>query len=73
MKMMRESNAVTDPLPTTQSTFPQNREEFDTDPRVSFSKVDNKYLLEVDEEHEFEYDEALKRWVPVVCSQSSCR
>lgn len=52
--------------PSGQSSFPQNPEEFDADPRISFSKLDNKFILELDEEHEFEYDDALKRWVPVV-------
>lgn len=49
-----------------QSGFPQTPDEFDSDPRVSFSKLDNKFILEVDEEHEYEYDDALKRWIPVV-------
>lgn len=49
-----------------QSSFPQTPEEFESDPRVSFSKLDNKFILEVDEEHEYEYDDALKRWIPVV-------
>ena len=55
-----------DPPAQRQSTFPQTREEFDSDPRVSFSKLDNKFILEVDDEHEYEYDDALKRWIPVV-------
>lgn len=49
-----------------QSSFPQNPEDFDADPRISFSKLDNKFILELDDEHEYEYDDALKRWVPVV-------
>jgi hypothetical protein len=55
-----------DSQPMAQSSFPQTREEFDSDPRVSFSKLDNKFILEVDDEHEYEYDDALKRWIPVV-------
>lgn len=67
--------------PKLQSSFPQTREEFDLDPRVSFSKLDNKFILEVDDEHEYEYDDALKRWIPVVrpyppesedCSRAFC-
>ena len=53
------------------STFPQNPEEFDADPRVSFSKLSNKFLLETDDGQEYEYDDALKRWVPVVRLSSS--
>lgn len=48
------------------SNFPQNPEEFDADPRVSFSKLANKFILEADNGEEFEFDDALKRWVPVV-------
>ena len=49
-------------------SFPQHPEEFDADPRVSFSKLDNNFILETDDGGEYEYDDALKRWVPVVRS-----
>lgn len=52
--------------------FPQTAEEFDADPRVSFSKIEGKYILEAEDEEEYEYDDALKRWVPVVCLSSLC-
>ncbi|EZF29728.1 hypothetical protein H101_06616 [Trichophyton interdigitale H6] len=45
------------------STFPQP-DEFDSDPRVSFSKLDNQYILETDNGEEYTYDDALKRWIP---------
>ncbi len=48
------------------SGFPQNPEEFDSDPRISFSKLDNKFILEADDGQEYEFDDGLKRWVPVV-------
>jgi hypothetical protein len=48
------------------SGFPQSPSAFDDDPRISFSKVDEKYLLETDEGNEYEWDSALRRWVPVV-------
>ena len=48
------------------SKFPQNPEEFDADSRVSFSKLVNKFILEADNGEEFEFDDTLKRWVPVV-------
>lgn len=67
MTMNNSNDASIDPLSFSQSNFPQNPDEFDADPRVSFSKLDNKFILEIDEDHEFEYDDALKRWVPVVC------
>jgi hypothetical protein len=53
------------------SSFPQHPEEFDADPRVSFSKVSSKFILEADDGQEYEYDDALKRWVPVVRLTSS--
>ena len=46
--------------------FPSNPEEFDADDRISFSKVDNKFILEAEDGQEYEYDDALKRWVEVV-------
>ena len=46
--------------------LPQNPEEFDADDRVSFSKLNNKFILEAEDGQEFEYDHALKRWVEVV-------
>lgn len=48
------------------SGFPQNPEDFDADPRISFSKLDSKFILEADDGQEFEFDDALKRWVPAV-------
>ncbi|KAL2054570.1 hypothetical protein ABVK25_005318 [Lepraria finkii] len=48
------------------SSFPQNPEEFDADPRVSWSKLDNKFILEADDGQEYEFDDGLKRWVPVL-------
>lgn len=49
-------------------SFPRDPEEFDSDPRISFSKLDNKFILETEDGQEFEYDTALKRWVQTVGS-----
>lgn len=49
-----------------QSGFPQSPSSFDADPRVSFSKLDNTFILETEEGNEFEWDTTLKRWIPVV-------
>jgi len=46
--------------------FPTNPEEFDSDDRISFSKLDNKFVLVQPDGTEFEFDDAIKRWVPVV-------
>lgn len=48
------------------SPFPTNPEEFDSDDRISFSKLDNKFLLVLEDGTEFEFDDAIKRWIPVV-------
>lgn len=49
-----------------QTGFPQSPSAFDADPRVSFSRLDDKFILETDEGNEYEWDGDLKRWVPVV-------
>ena len=51
------------PRPT---SFPYDPSEFDADTRISFSKLDGKFVLEADDGQEYEFDEALSRWVPVV-------
>jgi len=48
------------------SLFPTNIEEFDNDDRISFSKLDNKFLLVQADGTEFEFDSAIKRWIPVL-------
>lgn len=52
--------------------FPRDPAEFDSDPRISFSKLDNKFILETEDGQEFEFDTALKRWIPKVGSQAFC-
>ncbi|KAL4925846.1 U2 snRNP complex subunit CUS2 [Aspergillus undulatus] len=48
------------------SNFPQDPADFDSDPRISFSKLDNKFILETDDGQEYSYDTILKRWIPTV-------
>mgnify|MGYP001149970767 CR=1 FL=1 len=45
--------------------LPINPDEFDKDERISFSKLDNKYIAVQDDGTEYEFDEAQKRWVPI--------
>lgn len=52
------------------SNFPQDPSDFDSDPRVSFSKLDDKFILEADDGQEYEYDDALKRWILTVCARA---
>lgn len=52
--------------------FPRDPSEFDSDPRISFSKLDNKFILETEDGQEYEYDTALKRWILSVRVIVSC-
>ena len=63
---MDNSNGPSHSPDPASSSFPQNPEDFDADPRISFSKLSNKFILEADDGQEFEFDDALKRWVPAV-------
>ncbi|KAI9795677.1 MAG: hypothetical protein M1835_005353 [Candelina submexicana] len=63
---MEQSNDNLPPDSAARAAFPQTPEDFDADPRISFSKVSNKFVLEADDGSEYEYDDALKRWVPVL-------
>ena len=46
--------------------FPTDPSEFDSDDRISFSKLDSKFLLVQEDSTEYEFDEAIKRWIPVL-------
>lgn len=48
------------------STFPIDPQTFDSDERISFSTLDKKFLLVDGNGDEYEFDDALKRWVPVL-------
>ncbi|KAL7266144.1 hypothetical protein RUND412_011320 [Rhizina undulata] len=48
------------------SSFPLTREDFKSDPRVSWSRLIGKWTLEAEDGAEYEYEEGLKRWVPVL-------
>lgn len=52
--------------------FPTDPSEFDNDPRISFSKLDDQFILETEDGQEFVYDPALKRWVHQVCCCAHC-
>ncbi|KAI1143401.1 hypothetical protein F5Y05DRAFT_151856 [Hypoxylon sp. FL0543] len=47
-------------------SFPTDPQEFEQDERISFSKLDNKYIAVQDDGSEFEWDAQLRRWIPVV-------
>ncbi|KAI5295787.1 hypothetical protein KEM52_000221 [Ascosphaera acerosa] len=44
------------------STFPQSPSEFDKDDRISYSKLDSKWILEADDGTEYVWDDGLRRW-----------
>ncbi|KAI0193231.1 hypothetical protein EV127DRAFT_335737 [Xylaria flabelliformis] len=47
-------------------TFPTDPQEFDSDERISFSRLDNKFIGVLDDGTEFEWDAQLKRWIPSI-------
>jgi len=66
----RGSPPPSDALSAARVAFPQTPEDFERDPRISFSKLENKWILEDDDGSEWEYNEGLKRWMPSVCYPS---
>lgn len=48
------------------SSFPTDPSEFDSDDRISFSKLDNKFIAVSDDGNEFEFDAQLRRWIPAI-------
>ncbi|KAJ5687228.1 hypothetical protein N7536_009847 [Penicillium majusculum] len=46
--------------------FPTDVTEFDSDPRISFSRLDNSFLLETSDGREFLFNSILKRWVETI-------
>ena len=47
-------------------SFPTDPSEFDSDDRISFSRLDNKFIAVQDDGTEFEFDNQLKRWIPTL-------
>ena len=46
-------------------SFPVNPDEFDSDDRISFSKLDNKFIAVHDDGTEYEFDHHTRRWHPI--------
>lgn len=53
-----------DALSAARTAFPQTPEDFESDSRVSYSKLEQKWLLEDDDGSEWEFNESLAKWVP---------
>lgn len=64
--VIMDSEATQSSAEWTQSGFPQSPSAFDSDARISFSKLDERFILETEEGTEFEWDGALRRWIPAV-------
>ncbi|PHH86176.1 hypothetical protein CDD83_10622 [Cordyceps sp. RAO-2017] len=45
--------------------FPTNPDDFDKDERISFSKLEDRFIAVHDDGSEFEFDPKLKHWVPI--------
>jgi hypothetical protein len=60
LKVMAES-----PVPEVWS-FPTNPDDFGEDDRISFSRLDNKYVAVQEDGTEYEFDADLKRWIPLI-------
>jgi HIV Tat-specific factor 1 len=61
MEQRRSPSASSHP-----SSFPTDHSEFDSDDRISFSKLDNKFLLVQEDGTEYEFDDTIKRWIPIL-------
>jgi len=57
---------MTDSEPPPGLPFPTDAQEFDADERISFSRLDNKFIGVLDDGSEFEWDAQLKRWIPII-------
>ncbi|RWA14317.1 hypothetical protein EKO27_g794 [Xylaria grammica] len=57
---------MADPEPPPGLPFPNDPQEFDSDERISFSRLDNKFIGVLDDGSEFEWDVRLKRWIPII-------
>jgi HIV Tat-specific factor 1 len=55
----------------TRTPFPQKESDFGSDTRISYSKVDQKFILEDDDGSEWEFDASLGKWMPSVSATPS--
>jgi HIV Tat-specific factor 1 len=45
--------------------FPVEVQEFDSDDRISFSRLDQKFIAVHDDGSEFEFEFETKKWIPI--------
>ncbi|KAF2088842.1 hypothetical protein K490DRAFT_37953 [Saccharata proteae CBS 121410] len=53
-----------DALSAVKAAFPQTPEDFEADSRVAYDKLNGKWVLEDDNGDEWEFDQALAKWMP---------
>jgi HIV Tat-specific factor 1 len=58
--------AEAEPAQAGLQSFPTDPRKFDSDERISFSRLDNKHIGVLDDGSEVEWDVQLKRWIPTV-------
>lgn len=46
--------------------FPTNQDDFDKDDRISFSRLDSKYIAVHDDGTEYEFDPVSRLWIPII-------
>ena len=56
-----------DQMSAVKVAFPQTTEQFETDPRVSFSQLSETWILEDDDGQEWEWNDTFKKWGVSVC------
>ena len=54
------------PAVSNRQPFPKTHDEFSEDSRVSYSKLDGKWILEAEDGSEWEFNNSLMRWMPSV-------
>ena len=64
-KSQRPMNDTAEAVPS-RKAFPKLLEQFGEDPRVSYSKLDGKWILEDEDGSEWEFNDNLMRWMPSV-------
>lgn len=62
----RGSPPPADGMAAVRIAFPQTPEDFENDPRVSFSRLDDKWILEEDDGSEWEWSDRSAKWLPAV-------
>lgn len=64
---------MADRTPAEVLSFPTDMSTFDDDERISFSKLDNKYIAVQGDGTEFEFDRTLKRWILLADSEADAQ